>query len=1111
MRVPPPSISTLLTTIVLGGVLIGPGRAEDVPRAEHPQPQARRDVWLNLNGPWQFRFDTEDRGLAGEWWTPAAEFDRTITVPFCWESRLSGIADLGGRKIGWYRRTAVVPESWRGKQVWLRFEAVDWEARVWVNGKEVARHEGGYSPFALDVTKLAEPGATITIVVRAFDATDTELPVGKQHGWYTPTSGIWQTVWLEARPARHVTDIRLTPRRRGEAWTVDVELDAAGADGRAKVEFVSPDGSFPKQQADVEFKDGHGRVRTELEAPSAKPWSPDNPHLYNLDVHLVGDDAATTDTLHTYFGLRTIELGLDEKTARQVILLNGEPIYLRGALDQSFNPEGVYTAPSDEFLRRDMEIARRLGLNFLRIHIKADEPRRLYWADRVGVMIMSDMPCTWAQSLRARAAWEETMRATILRDRNHPAIIAWCLFNETWGLGGNAYKTDKDTQAWVARMFDEVKEKLDPSRLVEDNSPCLYDHVKTDINSWHFYIDDYRQAREHIEDIVANTRPGSPKNYVPGRTQGTEPVINSEYGGVSAGGGDRDVSWCFRYLTTLLRQHNVIQGYVYTELSDIEWEHNGFVNYDRTSKEFGYDAFVRGMTVADLQGADFIGYDAPPAVEVAPGEKLSLPVFVSHYSPRREPPKLRWRIVGTNDLGQPVQTDPQEAPVAWEPYRVTFQKPLDVAVPAGRPFVGAVTLELLDAKGERIAANYVNLIVRPSATGAAGEASTASRSPRVEILGPRLVALRWDPDDFAATGSSTPRTNWTDRRGKFASPGDCEVRYDIALPEFVRRAAPTEVTLMAELATRADGRRLDWPSVRRDFDCPQTEERKYPGTVSVSLMDKPLWRFDLPDDPADSRGVLSHQRQFEHGSYGYLIEEKVDLTRDVAFREALRSAPEVSLVFRAVGKSEDDKSGGHGLTIYGETLGRYPIDPTLLIQTAQDVVPPVGLAPNQPVSVNRLLDRVRQIDAIPSGESGGREWRYTTAKPGENWIEPSMDDSSWSTGKSGFGTPGTPAVRINTNWSTPDIWLRAKVDLAASPMEIVLRYFHDEDAEIYVNGKPLLRLSGYAREYQQATLTKDQRSLFHEGSNTIAVHCHQTGGGQGIDVGVRCIALEGAK
>ena len=159
MRLSPLSISTLLTTIVLGGVLIGPGRAEDVPRPEHPRPQARRDAWLNLNGPWQFRFDTEDRGLAEKWWTPAAEFDRTITVPFCWESRLSGIADLGGRKIGWYRRTAVVPENWRGKQVWLRFEAVDWEARVWVNGKEVARHEGGYSPFALDITKLAEPGS----------------------------------------------------------------------------------------------------------------------------------------------------------------------------------------------------------------------------------------------------------------------------------------------------------------------------------------------------------------------------------------------------------------------------------------------------------------------------------------------------------------------------------------------------------------------------------------------------------------------------------------------------------------------------------------------------------------------------------------------------------------------------------------------------------------------------------------------------------------------------------------------------------------------------------------------------------------------------------------
>ena len=234
------------------------------------------------------------------------------------------------------------------------------------------------------------------------------------------------------------------------------------------------------------------------------------------------------------------------------------------------------------------------------------------------------------------------MRETIARDYNHPSIITWVAFNETWGLGHpEAYKTDRDTQQWVSSMVDVIR-KLDPSRLVEDNSPCYYDHIaNTDLNSWHFYIDDPAKAREHIAEVVAKTEPGSSFNYCPGEVQTTAPLINSEYGGVSAGGGDRDVSWSFRDLTTQLRRHSKIQGYVYTELADIEWEHNGFVDYDRTPKEFGYEAFVPGMTVSELQGADFIGYDAPPAIVARPGETITVPLFVSHFSDRKGPARLR--------------------------------------------------------------------------------------------------------------------------------------------------------------------------------------------------------------------------------------------------------------------------------------------------------------------------------------------------------------------------------------------------------------------------------------------------------------------------------------
>ena len=198
-------------------------------------------------------------------------------------------------------------------------------------------------------------------------------------------------------------------------------------------------------------------------------------------------------------------------------------------------PEGhLHGAANDDFLKGDMIIAKQMGLNALRIHIKPDEPRRLYWADRLGVLLIQDMPNTWRQNRGAREAWEHTMREAVLRDRNHPAIIAWVAFNETWGLGRpEEYKNDRDTQAWVGKMVEEIRVLDGHERLVEDNSPCNNDHVAdTDLNSWHFYIDDHRQARRHIEEVVARTKPGSDFNYCPGLSQSSVPLINSEYGAV---------------------------------------------------------------------------------------------------------------------------------------------------------------------------------------------------------------------------------------------------------------------------------------------------------------------------------------------------------------------------------------------------------------------------------------------------------------------------------------------------------------------------------------------------------------------------------------------------
>ncbi len=841
-------------------------------RPEHPRPDFERSQWLNLNGKWDFGFNDK--------------FGRTITVPFCWESELSGIANKSGETTGWYRRTFTIPATWSGKHAWLHFDAVDEEARVWVNGQDLGTHHGGYSPFEFDLNKVAKPGDTATVIVRAQDLTDQELPVGKQTpSWYTYSSGIWQTVWLEARPEHYIKTFNLTPRRDGDRWMIDV--DATG-DVTAPL-LISGIISIP-----FKFENGHAHGSVEIKAP--KLWTPESPNLYDITLQ-AGDDR-----VKTYFGLRTISRGKFGDLPYESIFLNGEPVYWRGALDQSFNPKGIYTAPSDEFLKHDMELAKAAGIQFLRIHIKADEPRRLYWADKLGMLIMQDMPSASFQNPAKRSAWEETMRAEIARDRNHPSIFAWVAFNETWGLSyfhdsQPRYPLNVDTQKWVEAVWKEMKQ-LDPSRLIEDNSADKRDHVVSDINSWHFYIDDYARAKSAIESVVKETYSGSKFNFVENRAQDTAPLINSEYGSVSAGGGDRDVSWGFHYLTNELRRHEKVQGYIYTELSDIEWEHNGFYNYDRSAKEFGYDAYVPGMTPRDLQGEDYIGYDDAPMMKPT---SFSLPVFVSHFSSRTAAPTLRWWLTGTDDLGQPVTTPPKTQQVKWERLRVTNQTPLEIRVPGNKAFTGAVAMELLDSTGKRIAANFVNVATR------------SSQSPRIEVIDPQLIALRFSPIETRESGADTGI-----HPGKFWATGQAEVAYRVVLPDWVVAAGVQRIDLIGEMATHAGTAKLDWPWRQRAVDYPQTDARKYPGKAHIVIGGVDAGEVALEDDPADIRGFLSSVAAFHHGSYGYLT--RVSITPP-------KGATDLLIRIEA----------NKGISIYGEGMGRYGMDPVVLVHTARDV------------------------------------------------------------------------------------------------------------------------------------------------------------------------------
>ncbi|MDE0686258.1 MAG: glycoside hydrolase family 2, partial [Candidatus Poribacteria bacterium] len=637
------------------------GNNTDTPRPEYPRPDFQRGTsegidWICLNGTWEFAFDPDNIGKQNKWYSSESTDDSPwtlqIQVPYPWESLAAWGAEeqadnvnylsknaylnpeevtCGGldregnyrgeprHTIGWYRKVVSIPENWGDRRVILNFGAVDWEATVWINGNQIGTHENGYLPFEFDITDALTPGEAAHIVVRAYDAQDhSEQLAGKQIGWYVRTSGIWQTVYLEPRSATHIALCHITPDIDNATATFAVNIDGDIKNTELSLRWHCDELSGSEQVSSNETQ-----FTVSIPPEQLRLWDVDTPNLYDVTLELVAE-GTVIDRIFTYFGMRKVSIAKAPGGDYQYIYLNNRPIYLLGALNQSFNPEGVYTFLTDEAIRTDVERAKEFGFNFLRLHIKVDEPRLYYWADKLGLLFMCDIPNFGTYTEKAQARFVETLRGNIARDYNHPSIISWCNFNETWGLGGNAYKEMTDRQEWVREMYHLAK-SLDTTRLIEDNSPCLYDHVETDINSWHFYINDYDRAKEHIENVAAETYPGSAFNYAGGNVQSDAPLINSEYGGISAGAGDKDVSWCFKYLTNELRLHPKICGYIYTELQDIEWEHNGFMNYDRSVKEFGYDYL-------DINTLDFIAIDYPPGTTVAPGDEIKADIYASHFS-----------------------------------------------------------------------------------------------------------------------------------------------------------------------------------------------------------------------------------------------------------------------------------------------------------------------------------------------------------------------------------------------------------------------------------------------------------------------------------------------
>ncbi len=531
------------------------------PRPDYPRPRLRRTEWVNLNGEWEF-----GAGVS-------ASFNRSIIVPFCPESRLSGIGRLPGDVL-WYRRRFQAPKA---ECLHLHFGAVDYRATVWLNDIEVARHEGGQTPFSADITRAVNGGDNV-VIVRAEDRlSDKTVPRGKQYWketsediFYTPTTGIWQTVWLEPLPRHHLRELDLQPDF--DAGALDFAVDA---DGEVELTVTLQGAVVARWTRQA----GSGRV--DLNQVSA--WNPTSPLLYDVDIRVLDAAGRQTDKVESYFGLRKVE------SANGRFLLNGEPFVQRLVLDQGYFPGGLLTAPTDDDLRRDIDIAKTMGFNGARKHQKIEDPRWLYWADVLGFLVWSEMPSFHQHSAAAEARLAAEWKAAVLRDRGHPSIVAWVPANESFGL----QQVDDATRArFLVRLY-EMTRGLDGTRPVVSNDG--YEHTLSDLLTLHDYSTPAELARRYrsLESAIDPTgRAHAP--YLPGYAYRGEPVLVSEFGGLTlAGSGgwgysempDQDAFVNeYRGLIQALMGPGPVEGFCYTQLTDVEQERNGLLTADRVPK-----------------------------------------------------------------------------------------------------------------------------------------------------------------------------------------------------------------------------------------------------------------------------------------------------------------------------------------------------------------------------------------------------------------------------------------------------------------------------------------------------------------------------------------------
>lgn len=566
-------------------------------RLDYPRPGLRRKEWLCLNGEWEFAFDDARKGESEKWYLAETPFGRTIQVPFAYQSELSGIGDPSFHDVVWYRKFIEIPPGWEGRRVVLHFGAVDYLAKVWVNGQLAAIHEGGHTPFQADITDLLKEGGNVIAVRAEDDSKNLAQPRGKQYWeersasiFYTRTTGIWQSVWLEPVAPVHLKKIKYKPdidRNDIEIRTFLTE-DAAGQEVWLNVEISFEGAAITEERYKIFGREETRTIRLHdfNDHGLGRWWTPEKPNLYDVRFEL-SVNGVTVDECDSYFGMRKVSIENGKFN------LNNRPYYMRMVLDQGYFPDGNLTPPSEEAIVRDITLTKAMGFNGVRKHQKTEDPRFLYECDRQGILVWGECANAYSYSEEYVHRFTREWQEIVERDYNHPCIVAWVPLNESWGVPN--IQIDARQQQHALTMYHLIK-SLDDTRPVIGNDG--WEMLKTDLVCIHDYEwkEDVLAERYATVGNAIQAMPANRRILVGEAGYEGQPILVTEFGGISFrksdwegwgySGASDEQDFLGRLIAVFRPLHlsPVVQGFCYTQLTDVEQEINGLLTYDRVPK-----------------------------------------------------------------------------------------------------------------------------------------------------------------------------------------------------------------------------------------------------------------------------------------------------------------------------------------------------------------------------------------------------------------------------------------------------------------------------------------------------------------------------------------------